>query len=191
MSKRPQISPSPEPHLVGRWFAAARREGLLALLAADAWQTLSAILSFTGRDNHRSFTLDQLGVALGVSREEAGKRLEQLVTLLWHGQPLASLDTDQEGAVTGARLDGIDALARLSSQPFEGNSTGPVEAADLRQALAHVGLEPMQVEHLLRTCPAERIGRQLAWLPAREARNPAALLIRAIEQDWEAPKEAA
>ena len=42
---------------------------------------------------------------------------------------------------------------------------------------------------LLRAFPADRIRRQLNWLPARQARNPAAMLLRAVEQDWGPPRE--
>lgn len=59
----------------------------------------------------------------------------------------------------------------------------------LPPALARVGLNSFQIDWLLRTYPVSRIQRQLHWLPAREAHNPPALLIRAIEQDWEAPKD--
>jgi hypothetical protein len=71
-------APPSEAHWLGRWFTAARREGLLALLPPDLWQTLCALLSFTSRDGRRSFTIDQLAVALGQPREQALSRLEAL-----------------------------------------------------------------------------------------------------------------
>src|SRR6266849_1908439 len=107
--------PAPEYAWLGRWFAAARREGLLALLPPDAWHTLSALLSFTRRDGGRSFTLDQLATALGQSREEAGRRLEHLTQMEWKGEPLARLEHDPTGEVTGVHLAPIDCLDRIDS----------------------------------------------------------------------------
>lgn len=197
MPKRPEPASPSDAYLLGRWFAAVRREGLLALLPADAWHTLSAILSFTGRDSRRSFTVDQLATALGISRDGAQARLHQLADeTAWRGEPLITLEKDPEGAVVGAAVAAIEVLARVQPEASE-STDGPeripsgtdAEMIDLRRALAEVGLEPAQVEHLVRAFPAERIQRQLVWLPARQARKPAAFLIRAIEQDWEAPRE--
>jgi hypothetical protein len=65
------------------------------------------------------------------------------------------------------------------------------EGEGLNGELAAIGLNPAQVASLRRRFSRAEIRRQLSWLPARGARNPAALLIRAIEQDWDEPKEAA
>jgi len=169
----------------------------LALLTPAQWHTLSALLSFTSRDGRRSFTLDQLGVALGVPRAEAEDRLRDLVETRWHDAALLTLEHDATGAVAGASLTSLEVLARIRHDA--GVPTAPRQSAaavepmptQLRPALVEVGLQPDQIDHLLRVFPSERIQRQLAWLPEREARNPAALLIRAIEQDWAAPREIA
>jgi hypothetical protein len=193
----PPAEPAVEAAWLGRWFTAARRVGLLALLPAEAWHTLSALLSFTRRDGGRSFTLDQLAIALGQSREQAHERLEQLTQLDWHDGPLARLEHDPAGEVVGVHLAPIECLERIdppasvsptAERPAE--PAPPPAAPDLSPALAAVGLEAEQIEALLQHFPAERIRRQLDWLPHRQARNPAALLIRAIEQNWSAPREA-
>jgi hypothetical protein len=193
---------APEPHRVwlGRWFTAARREGLLALLDPEVWHTLSALLSFTCRDGRRCFTVDQLGVALGHSREEALARLEQLIQTEWHGRPLAVLERDPQGEIVGAALAPIDVLAGAKAPlPADPVSSLPEltplpegpEPDALSGPLAAVGLNPEQIEWLRRSFPAARIRRQLDWLPQRQARNPAALLLKAIEGDWGPPREAA
>jgi len=46
--------------------------------------------------------------------------------------------------------------------------------------------EPMAVD-MVRSFPAERIRRQLRMLPYRDARDPAAMLVKAIREDWDAP----
>jgi hypothetical protein len=200
LNKRFASPPPPEPAAeaawLGRWFTAARRVGLLALLPAEAWHTLSALLSFTRRDGGRSFTLDQLAIALGQSREQAQERLEQLTQLEWKGEPLARLEHDPTGEVVGVQLTPLDCLDRIEpavepvtapDRLLEPSPTGT--APPLAPALEKVGLDTDQIESLLQRFPAERIRRQLDWLPHRQARNPAALLIRAIEQDWSAPRE--
>lgn len=196
-------SPAAEAHRLGRWFTAARREGLLALLLPEVWQMLCALLSFTCRDGARRFTVDQLGVALGLSREQALVRLDQLVQTEWQGAPLAVLERDAQGEITGAALAPLEILtgARaplltdteppLSALPVIPASSTLPKAHDLAASLEAVGLNPEQVERLVHQFPPERIQRQLDWLPARQARNPAALLIRAIEGDWGPPREAA
>ena len=46
--------------------------------------------------------------------------------------------------------------------------------------------EPMAMD-MVRSYPAERIRRQVKMLPYRDARNPAAMLVKAIREDWDAP----
>jgi hypothetical protein len=185
-------------YTLGRWFTAARREGLLALLAPEVWHTLSALLSFTGRDGRREFTVDQLAIALGQSREQALARLDQLAQTEWRKEPLAVLERDLAGEIVGATLAPIDVLAGAKAPlpveaplPLPELAHGPDEGSspDLGGPLAAAGLNSDQIAGLLRRFPPERIRRQLDWLPQRRARNPAALLIRAIEDDWGAPRE--
>jgi hypothetical protein len=192
--------PPAEAYWLGRWFTAARREGLLALLPADVWRTLCALLSFTSRDGRRSFTIDQLAVALGQPREQALSRLDALTHAEWKEQPLATMEYNQDGDLVGAVLAPVEVLAGARSPvpvdpeapPAESRAaTGDASAADLARDLQAVGLNPDQIEWLTRTFPQDRIRRQLGWLPARQARNPAAMLIRAVEQDWGPPREAA
>lgn len=61
------------------------------------------------------------------------------------------------------------------------------ETTHLRVRLENTGLTSEQARSLLERFDAERIRRQLAWLPYRHARNPAGLLLTAIEHDYEAP----
>ena len=58
---------------------------------------------------------------------------------------------------------------------------------DLRPQPAGLGLKSEQVDMLLARFDTERIRRQIAWLPASNARNPAAFLLAAIENDYAAP----
>lgn len=46
--------------------------------------------------------------------------------------------------------------------------------------------EPMAVD-MVRSYPAGRIRRQMEMLPYRDARDPAAMLVKAIREDWDAP----
>lgn len=186
-------SPAASASWLGRWFTAVRRAGLLATVPAEAWHTLCAILSFTTRDGTRPFTLDQLALSLGLSREAARDRLTQLAAVQWRDQPLATIERDAAGDVTGATLAPVELLASVAPGPEDAASGDalPATSSDLVARLRTVGLEDTQIEHVTRDFSPERISRQLDWLPGRHARNPAALLLRAIEQDWKPPTEGA
>lgn len=169
-----------------------RREGFLALLEPEAWHTLSAILSFTSRDGHRRFTSEQLGVAIGESREEAERRLSALAQVAWKNRALLTPQFDHDGAVCGAIVARIERLA-ISGAPEDGAASFHRETftPELVRRLNSVGLNSGQIARLAEHHPEGKVQRQLDWLPARGARNPAALLIRAIEQNWDEPKEVA
>lgn len=192
----PSSPGDPRPLWLGRWFTEARRSGFLALLTPEQWHTLSALLSFTTREGRHPFTLDHLSVALGVSRTEAEARLASLVTVAWQGQPLLRLEYDPAGGIAGAELAPIDLLAQVQGPPSpvsKVDRASEIEPAspELGRALQEIGLNPAQIAALVAQYPAERLHRQLAWLPARKAHNPAALFFRAVEGDWAAPKEPA
>lgn len=192
-----------EAYRLGRWFAGVRRQGLLATLAPEAWHTLSALLSFTGRDGSRPFSLEQLALSLGLTRAEAATRLDQLATTRWQEQDLVRIEHSPAGEVVGARLAPLDWLEEVAVPAAPGEPSAPTPALHpaqnplfppsdlngLARQLEEAGLSPAQVRRLVERYAPERLQRQLEWLPARGARNPAALLVRAIEGDWEAPRE--
>lgn len=62
------------------------------------------------------------------------------------------------------------------------------ERNELLRRLCAVGLERGQANEILSQYPAERIRRQLDWLPSRGARLPDRYLVAAIEGDYEAPQ---
>jgi hypothetical protein len=198
----------PEASLLGRWFTGARREGFLSGLSPEAWHTLSAILSFTSRDGQRLFTPDQLALALGFPREEALRRLEDLAGIEWQGAPLVTPERDAAGEIAGATLAPLELLARLEPEepahaderevPGRGSqeseaaagSTEEIASPALGTELEDLGLTPDQIDWLTLHFPESQIRRQLDWLPDRAARNPAAMLIRAVEGDWAPPRRA-
>ncbi|MFN8140431.1 MAG: hypothetical protein U0R49_11600 [Fimbriimonadales bacterium] len=53
--------------------------------------------------------------------------------------------------------------------------------------LVKVGVSLRKAEQLVKQNPHEKIRKQLDWLPSRNARKPASLLIVAIERDYDAP----
>lgn len=71
----------------------------------------------------------------------------------------------------------------------EPEPTTPEEEARLRlrRRLTDTGLTGEQADRLLAGFPAAAIEQQLEWLPYRHARNPAGLLLAAIEGGYEAP----
>jgi hypothetical protein len=77
-------------------------------------------------------------------------------------------------------------LEQLGHQPRAADTdTGP--NAETRRKLLALGVLREQADLLLMNYPLERIERQIAWLPYRHAKNPARLLIAAIEHDYEPP----
>lgn len=57
----------------------------------------------------------------------------------------------------------------------------------IRISLVNTGVSEHIASELVRNYPAERITRQLRMLPFRNAREPAAMLVKAIREDWSAP----
>ena len=211
----PPPLPEYHPPLPSRWFTAVRQSGLLSSLSPEAWHALSALLSFRTPDGRCPFRLEHLAFSLGCSPEEALARLQTLSQALWQEQPLVALEQGPDGEVVGAALAPLDLLLPAPDLPEaqtiqeEGSvsllvptsvpppaqptplprSHPPADwADDLVSRLEALGLYPDQVDRLLSEYPEERVRRQLEWLPARRARVPAALLIRAVEGDWAAPK---
>jgi hypothetical protein len=52
-----------------------------------------------------------------------------------------------------------------------------------------LGVATTMIEVLLERYPLERLERQLAWLPSRKPRDPAALFVRAVQEDWVQPAQ--
>jgi len=63
----------------------------------------------------------------------------------------------------------------------------PAIGDELKRQLFVLGVDQDRVDSLLLRFDRERIEQQLAWLPYRDARNPAAFLVAAIEHDYEPP----
>jgi hypothetical protein len=58
----------------------------------------------------------------------------------------------------------------------------------LIEELTHLGVTQAVARKLVREHPSEVIRRQLDYLPHRQADDPAALLVKAIVEDWASPK---
>jgi len=98
-----------------------------------------------------------------------------------------------------APADIPEAVPERAGGPYPGAEAGPpadfqsgrdpeaMPAGDLRGRLLALGVSPDQADLLLARYGAGRIARQLRWLPYRSANNPPALLVAAIEEDYEEP----
>jgi hypothetical protein len=185
---------------LSEWFAALRRAGWFALVPAEEWHTLSALLSFPHRDGACSFTPEQVAYVLGTEETEATRRLDALSRLEWRGGPFLTFDRDVYGKVCGASLAPLGLFGSGPSLEYGGSSSWEDPAGEatsgapslrgsgLALRLQDAGLYPDQVDRLLSSYSEDRIIRQLDWLPARKARVPAAMLVRAVEGDWGPPK---
>ncbi len=59
--------------------------------------------------------------------------------------------------------------------------------SELLERLVEAGLSHRKAVEVVNRFDADRILRQLHWMPYRNAKVPASLLISAIEQDYEPP----
>lgn len=85
------------------------------------------------------------------------------------------------------------------SQPEQEQGTRQTEQADLKDRaalslfarnLCHcLGVAPQIVDLLLESHPVEQVVQQLEWLPFRNARDPAAMLVSAVQGDWTRPSQ--
>jgi hypothetical protein len=58
---------------------------------------------------------------------------------------------------------------------------------DPLELLRDQGVSELTAMDIVRNYPQERIERQVEMLPYRDARDPAAMLVKAIREDWDAP----
>lgn len=74
------------------------RNGLMAYLGSELWQTYSALATYMDRDGYCYPSQSQLARAMGVRRETAGIRIRRLLDIEWQGEKLVT--------ATKARHDG-------------------------------------------------------------------------------------
>jgi len=74
------------------------------------------------------------------------------------------------------------------NEPFPPTPRQEVEEVAVR--LAECGVSHDQIVRLVQDHSISRIRKQLDWLPLRRAKKPAALIVAAIEKDYDAPAEA-
>ncbi len=72
--------------------------------------------------------------------------------------------------------------------PTDEDGTGSQEAgSDLVEHLLAAGVTRHVARHIVAQTPREAIERQLSYLPFRNADDPGALLVRAIQEEWAPP----
>lgn len=84
----------------------------------------------------------------------------------------------------GELLPDLSKRGKRRPRPDEAALT---EKEELILELVHVGVGLRKAHSLVDQFPAERIQKQLRWLPMRRARREAPLLISAIEKDYGPP----
>jgi len=106
----------------------------------------------------------------GKTREEVEKQIAEL-----NGWTVRSNDQTQAAPETEA------------SEPATRIEAEHPHRKELRRCLQNIGIAPDQIEYLFSNFEAERIEKQLGWLPFRQVRNPSAYLVAAIVHDYEEP----
>lgn len=129
-----------------------------------------------------------------VPEEPEPEKLEPAHLKSAHGAEPPATETPpiaHAAAVPAAASPSDSAASGLSNAPADVPvaSLGQQKVApSLRRRLKNCGLTREQTEKLLTAYSRERIERQLEWLPFRNAKNPAAYLVVAIEKNYEQPR---
>lgn len=86
-----------------------------------------------------------------------------------------------------AEINGWELPGELGQDGLEAGSGEPGAWASLRMRLLLLGVSEEQADLLLLHFPIEKIAQQMDWLPYRNARNPARLLVAAIQGGYAPP----
>jgi hypothetical protein len=133
----------------------------------------------------------------GVFSPDAVERRAATYAIRWCDNPIgqknepASERSEKQTSIgqISAPADQSENQTSIKTKP--GNETGNShQAADsnLHQKLVAIGFSEKTAAKLIREHSGQDIEEQIAWLPHRaQARSPAGLLRRAIEQKWPAP----
>lgn len=101
-------------------------------------------------------------------------------------------ETKKESFKTNsARADFVVAALSIPSNVSDPETATTASGiTDAERTLIEIGVQPAAAAALADQFAAPDIFQQIAWLPARNAKTPAALLIQAIRGGWDAPKSA-
>ena len=97
---------------------------------------------------------------------------------------IGSAKSDENLAQNRRRIGAIEAEAESRCKETQQQST---VAASLIAEMQTVGLSRDEAVNLARKYGPEKIRRQLARLPGRNAKNPPAMFVKAVREDWTAP----
>ncbi|PKJ52688.1 helix-turn-helix domain-containing protein [Bacillus sp. SN10] len=73
------------------------RNGLMAYLGSELWQTYSALATYMDRDGYCYPSQSQLAKVMGVRRETAGIRIRRLLEVEWQGEKLVIATKGRHG----------------------------------------------------------------------------------------------
>jgi len=141
------------------------------------------VVPATAGEKHR-LTVGDCVLALSRARY-ARPRAEverQLATEMGWNYPFRSRREQMDEARAQANA-ATDASADAGEQPTNA-------ALERRARLTALGVPGRKADELLAAYSAEKVDRQLEWLPLRQAKNPARLIVAAIENDYRAPSVA-
>jgi len=95
----------------------------------------------------------------------------------------------KEAAIAHSRAAYARPRAEVEAEIARLNGWDVKEAVELPEvrALRLLGVPGWQAEELLERCGPERVRQQVEWLPYRSARDPARLLVAAIQGDYAPP----
>lgn len=173
--------------------SALRSSRLLATLPAEEFKALIALCLFTDKSGHCHPNPNQLAGVLGVSEQKARETLERLCQFRWQGGPLVvkvSRPNNGEGySFLPQELPATEeTLAPATPTTPATPAKEPLSQAGIESSLVNLGVSEDWAHYLAENYPLESIRRQIEWLPYRNPRNKAAMIQKAIQEDWEGPK---
>jgi hypothetical protein len=92
---------------------------------------------------------------------------------------------DQPACDTQAKQEQI---TRKNEQEDK-ESVPPPVLLSVRQKCRALGVATPVLDRLVARYPLEHLQKQLDWLPAREPRDPAAMFVRSVQEDWSPPAQ--
>jgi len=81
----------------------------------------------------------------------------------------------------------VNKYIKTTTQQQAGKIAGETKQRELVEFLRNHGVTEITAEEIAGRYPIEQIENQIVMLPYRQARDPAAMLVKAIREDWDAP----
>lgn len=104
--------------------------------------------------------------------------------------PQKRLGKLSSGSLTASAQDKgvvVNKYIKTTTQQQAERIAGGIKQKELVKLMHSRGVTELTAKELAKRYPIDRIEKQVIMLPYRQARDPAAMLVKAIREDWDAP----